>query len=119
MSYLANFYFQVSTTSLLHSVELKADRQTLGQRGWANIPDGLAGGFVLDRGGEGGVSLVLKQEGQRCLRRVWSETLRQIKATGFSSPAPPECDLVAKGEAVLSPSHLRLSFSRYLLGMVR
>lgn len=81
MSYLAKFYFQVSTTSLLHSVELKADRQTLGQRGWANIPDGLAGGFVLDRGGEGGVSLVLKQEGQRCLRRVWSETLRQIKAT--------------------------------------
>lgn len=31
------------------------------------IPDGLAGGFVFDSGGEGGVGLILKQEGQRCL----------------------------------------------------
>lgn len=91
----------------------------LGQRGWDNIPDGLAGGFVLDRGGEGGVSFVLKQEGQRRLRRVWSETRRHIEATGFSLPARHERDTAGRREAVLVPSHLRLSFSRYLLGIVR
>lgn len=32
------------------------------------------------------MSLVLKQEGQRRLRRVWSETSRQVKATGLSRP---------------------------------
>lgn len=31
------------------------------------LPDGLAGGFVFDSRGEGGMRLILKQEGQRCL----------------------------------------------------
>lgn len=47
------------------------------------IPDGLACGFVLDRGGERGVRLVFKQEGQRRLCRICSETWRQLAATGF------------------------------------
>lgn len=34
------------------------------------VPDGLAGGFVFDGGGEGGVSFILKQEGQRRRHRV-------------------------------------------------
>lgn len=55
---------------------------------WGSAPDGFAGGFVLDRGGEGGVRLVLKQEGQRRLGRVCSETRRQMNATGFSASAP-------------------------------
>lgn len=41
---------------------LKAGRETEREE----IPDGLAGGFVFDSGGEGGVSLVHKEEGQRC-----------------------------------------------------
>lgn len=49
---------------------LKASRYAQGKGSRENVPDGLAGGFVFDSGGEGGVSLILKQEGQRCLRRV-------------------------------------------------
>lgn len=76
---------KVSTTLLLDSLDLKAQRQTLGEKLWETIPDGLAGGFVLDRGGEGGVCFVLKQEGQSRLCRICSKTSSQFKATIFFS----------------------------------
>lgn len=40
------------------------------ERGIQHLPDGLAGGFVFDSGGEGGVGLILNQEGQWRLRCV-------------------------------------------------
>lgn len=67
--------------SFLISTNLKAQKQ---------IPDGLACGFVLNRGGEWGVCLVFEQEGQRRLCRVCSQTSRRFKATGFFFLPPPE-----------------------------
>lgn len=41
------------------------------------IPDGFTGGFVFNSGGEGGVSLILKQEGQRWLHSFYKKKERK------------------------------------------